>query len=98
MIFSIVEDGPEIDDGETGEIPELGIPYAYLPDPVNFWQVSPIRADGTFGTGASPAKPGDRILLKALMDMIVVGSACPQDQTEGNGYNPTDIKMIVREG
>ena len=72
------------------------IPYEYLPDPINFFQNSPIRADGTVARGRSPAKPGDKIVLRALMDTIAVGSSCPQDQIDSNGFNVTDIKLRVR--
>jgi uncharacterized protein len=73
-----------------------GIPYEYLPDPINFFQNSPILADGRVQRGRSPARPGDKIVLRALMDVIAVGSSCPQDQIESNGFNVTDIMLRVR--
>jgi uncharacterized protein YcgI (DUF1989 family) len=73
------------------------IPYEYLPDPVNFFQNSPILADGTVGRGRSTARAGDKVVLRALMDVIAAGSACPQDQTEANGFNVTDIRLMVRD-
>lgn len=74
------------------------IPYEYLPDPFNFFQPTPVQADGTYGTGTSPAKPGDRIVLRAMMDVIAVGSSCPQDQIALNDFNPSRLKLIVRDG
>jgi len=75
---------------------DLGVPYSYLPHPVNFFQNTPVEADGTLGRKPSPAKPGDKISLKVLMNMIVAGSACPM---EGgiNGDAPTDIRFVVRD-
>jgi uncharacterized protein YcgI (DUF1989 family) len=75
-----------------------GIPYEYLPDPINFFQNSPIGEDGAVRRGRSPAKPGDKIVLRALIGLIAVGSSCPQDQIESNGFNVTDIKLRVRSG
>ncbi len=75
-----------------------GIPYEFLPDPFNFFQPTPVNADGTYGTGTSPAKPGDTSVLRALMDVIAVGSACPQDQTPLNDFKPSQIKFVVRSG
>jgi uncharacterized protein YcgI (DUF1989 family) len=73
------------------------IPYAYLPESINFWQNTPVKEDGTIGRGKSTAKPGDKIVLRALMDIIAVGTSCSQDQNDVNAYNPTDIKFVVRD-
>lgn len=74
------------------------IPYEYLPDPFNFFQPTPIRPDGTYGTGTSPAKPGDKVVLRALMDVIAVGSSCPQDQIPLNDFKPSELRLVVRNG
>ena len=74
------------------------IPYEYLPDPFNFFQPTPVKVDGTYGTGTSPAKPGERLVLRALMDVIAVGSSCPQDQIPLNDFNPSRLKLVVRDG
>lgn len=77
---------------------DFGISYEYLPDPINLFQNSPIQADGRVGRGVSPAKAGDKVALRALMDLICVGSACPQDQDDVNGDRLTDIELRVRGG
>ena len=74
------------------------IPYEYLPDPFNFFQPTPVKVDGTYGTGTSPAKPGERLVLRALMDVIAVGSSCPQDQIPLNDFNPSRLKLVVCDG
>lgn len=76
---------------------DYNIPYEYLPDPVNLFQPTPVNADGTVGGGMSPAKPGDKVVLRALMDVLAVGSACPQDQTPLNNYKPTNIRFTVKD-
>jgi len=75
---------------------DLGIPYEYLPDPINFFQNTPIRDNGSIERGTSLARPGDKIVLRALMNLIVVGSACPHDIYPTNGERITDIKLVVR--
>lgn len=77
---------------------DFNIPYEYLPDPVNLFQPTPIGEDGLIRGGMSPAKPGDKVVLRALMNVIAVGSACPQDQTPLNNYKPSDILFVVRNG
>ena len=41
------------------------------------------------------SRPGDYILLKALTDIVCVSSACPDDTTSANGWNPTDIHVRI---
>jgi uncharacterized protein YcgI (DUF1989 family) len=74
------------------------IPYEYLPDPFNFFQPTPILPDGTYGTGTSPAKPGDKVVLRALMDVIAVGSSCPQDLIPLNDFKPSELRFVVGSG
>jgi uncharacterized protein YcgI (DUF1989 family) len=73
------------------------IPYEYLPDPVNLFQNTPILADGRYNRGVSPSRAGDKVVLRALMDVIAVGSACPYDLTDSNGDRITDIKFIIHD-
>jgi uncharacterized protein len=73
------------------------IPYEYLPDPVNLFQNTPILADGRYRRGVSPSRAGDKVVLRALIDVIAVGSACPQDRTGGNGDRITDIKFVIHD-
>ena len=73
------------------------IPYEYLPEPFNFFQSTPIGPDGRFQRSGSPAEPGDKVVLRALMDVIVAVSACPQDLVPTNNYELTDLELIVRD-
>jgi uncharacterized protein YcgI (DUF1989 family) len=80
-------------------VADFAIPYEWLPHPINIFQNTPIRMDGTYGDmRPSPAKAGDKMVLKARMDTIVVGSACPFDLLPLNGDRLTDILFAVRDG
>ena len=78
-------------------IPDLEIPYDYLPDPINFFQNSDPQPDGSFGMKPSIVKVGDKVVLEALADMIAVGSACPMDYYPANGDGLTDLLFVVHE-
>ncbi|NPD17661.1 DUF1989 domain-containing protein [Xinfangfangia sp. D13-10-4-6] len=39
------------------------------------------------------SRPGDYVLLRAMTDLVCVNSACPDDTTAANGWNPTDIHI-----
>ncbi len=76
----------------------FNIPYEYLPDPFNFFQPTPINADGSVGFNVTATvKAGQKVTLRALMDVIAAASACPQDINPLNNYRPTDLKMVVRD-
>lgn len=69
------------------------IDYGYIPDPLNLFQNSPITPDGIFAKSVEPiSKAGDFVVFKALTDLIIGISACPQDMTPLCGYQITDIK------
>lgn len=70
------------------------IPYGYLPEPVNLFQNTPVLADGAIADRTSAARPGDRVVLRALIDVIVAASACPMAGAM-NGTRPTDIRLRV---
>jgi uncharacterized protein len=71
-----------------------GVGILDVPEPFNFFQNSPITVDARTGILDPPSRPGDRITLVALMDLICALSACPQDIIPGNGLAPSD--MVIR--
>jgi uncharacterized protein len=62
---------------------------------INFFMNVPITAEGglTFADGISA--PGKYVELKALMDVIVLISNCPQLNNPCNAYNPTPVEVSV---
>jgi uncharacterized protein YcgI (DUF1989 family) len=77
------------------QIAGKGVSYAYLPEPVNWFQNMPVTPDGTIHRLNSSAAPGDKVVLRALQSVLAVGSACPMIGV--NGDHPTDIRFIVRD-
>jgi len=75
-------------------IADKNIPYAYLPDPVNWFQNTPVMGDGSIERRTSAAVPGDKVVLHALQRVLAVGSACPMIGGS-NGERPTDIRFVV---
>lgn len=75
---------------------DKSIPYAFLPEPFNFFQNTPILGDGGIEQHTSLAQPGDKVVLRAEMDLIAVGSACPMIGGV-NGDRLTDIRFVVRD-
>jgi aminomethyltransferase len=74
--------------------------FGYSPrrfwEPVNFFYNTKIGPDGRI-IEVEPAlsKAGDYVLMRALTDLVVASSACPDDISPTNGGNPTDIMVRV---
>lgn len=89
-----VADHPNCRDAMTAVLTPHKIPEHRIPDPINVFQNSTIGVDGVIDSNESLSRAGDKVSLMALMDTLVVVSACPQDQTPINGWAPTPV--IVR--
>jgi uncharacterized protein YcgI (DUF1989 family) len=66
-----------------------------VPSPLNLFMNVPVAADGRLELAPSAAARGDSVTLEALVDVVVVVSACPQDLVPINGaaLTPTDIAV-----
>ena len=64
---------------------ELGLTPPEVPCPLNMWMNIPVGADHRISFLPTVSKPGDHVLLRAEMDLIMAFSACPMDVTPING-------------
>ncbi|MEO6298328.1 MAG: DUF1989 domain-containing protein, partial [Paracoccaceae bacterium] len=60
---------------------------------VNFFYNTSIDPHGVLTSDEAWSRPGDYVLMRALTDLVCVSSACPDDTSAGNGWNPTDIHI-----
>lgn len=65
---------------------------------INFFFNTDIDAHGVMHVDEPWSRPGDYVLLRALTDIVCVSSACPDDTTAANGWNPTDIHVRTYAG
>lgn len=75
-----------------------GVEEWEIPDTINFFQNAPIHPDRTFGNEIPTSKPGDRVVLRTLMDSIFALSACPQDLNPCNGWHPSPVRIRLFTG
>lgn len=64
---------------------------------VNFFMYVPVLADGHTAITEGGSKAGDYVELVAERDVIAVISNCAQIYNPCNGYNPTPIRITVRQ-
>ena len=75
----------------------LGLTPPECPSPLNLWMNIPVHPDGATEWGVPVSKPGDYVVLRAVMDCVVAMSACPQDilPINGQNLNPTEAHYVV---
>ena len=74
-------------------------PYGVAPrrgwQAVNLWYNTSIGGANAIVLDEPWSRPGDYVLLRALTDLVVASSACPDDVDPTNAWNPTDIQVRV---
>ena len=68
-----------------------------VPDPVDWFQNTPVDGAGQISVRTALTRPGDSVTLRALADMFVVVTACSMDLPDKkiNGDSCTSIGVEV---
>ena len=66
-----------------------------LAQPINLFQHMGYGDDGSLEFRESLAHPGDRIVFRALMDVVGCVSACPMDLNPISGGRITDLEILI---
>ena len=90
-------DDPSCRQNFLGELAKYGMGPRDMVANLNFFMYVPVGKDGAMDMGPSISKPGDYVDLRAEMDVLAVISNCPQTRNPCNGFNPTPVRIIVRE-
>jgi uncharacterized protein YcgI (DUF1989 family) len=88
-------DHPNCKDNLTTALAEFGIPYEPLPDPINLFMNVGILGDGAVEVREPLSEAGDFVVLRALTDLVVAISACPNDRNAQNEHTPTDLLVRI---
>jgi uncharacterized protein YcgI (DUF1989 family) len=77
-----------------------GVALTATPCPLNLWENAAVRPDRTQVIAPPVSAPGDYVVLRAELDLVVVFSACPQDLVPTNGADavPRDAHFAVLPG
>ena len=78
-----------------GAVADRGVDIRRRPEPLNLFQNTPVVGDGRIGLTDPVSWPGERIVLRALVDLFGALSPCPQDIIPGNGLRPTPMRVVV---
>lgn len=65
--------------------------------PVNLFMYTKIHNDGTLSVEPPLSKAGDKIILKAVMDMRLGIAACSVNESNCNGGQCTSVKVMIED-
>lgn len=65
--------------------------------PVNFFMFTSINADGSISVEHPLSKPGDKVILKAQMDVRLGVAACSVSESKCNGGKCSSVKLIIED-
>jgi uncharacterized protein YcgI (DUF1989 family) len=75
---------------------EIGVKPAHVPGPLNLFENVSIGPGRTLAIAPPVSRAGDAVTLRAMIDAIVVFSACPMDMALTNGADrtPKDVRLV----
>jgi uncharacterized protein len=78
---------------------EIGIESRRVPSPWNLFENVAIGQDARLSISPPCSSAGDRVEIYALIDAIVVFSACPMDIAPTNGLDrcPRDVALLLQD-
>ena len=68
------------------------------PASFNLWMNIPVLPSGDLEWRETVSKPGDSVVFRALVDCIMVMSACPQDIIRINAGRPVSAQYVLLDG
>ena len=92
-----VKEGPNCRDNLLRALAKFGLGKKDIVANVNFFMYVPIGAHGEMAIADGVSKPGDYVDLRAEMDVLVAISNCPQIHNPANAYNPTPVRISIRD-
>jgi uncharacterized protein len=79
-----------------GALAAAGLTVPRIPDPVNLFMDARLGEDGQIDVRRSPARPGERWTVRALIDALVAVAATRAGITEASADPPRRLRVIVR--
>ena len=88
-----MHDHPNCRDNYFAAARAAGIEHLVQPDPVNIFQNTPPKPDGSFFVGVTLSRPGDYVTLRAELDCTVILTACSSERILGGKSTPMRLEI-----
>ena len=86
---------PNCRDNFLAAAASAGIVLPVVPDPVNLFQDSGPRPDGTLAIGVAASSPGDTVTLLARRDLVLILTACSVDYPPLNQGRCSPLRIQI---
>jgi uncharacterized protein YcgI (DUF1989 family) len=86
---------PNCRDNFLAATASAGIVLPIVPDPVNLFQDSGPRSDGTLAIGVAASSPGDTVVFLARRDLVVILTACSVDYPPLNEGHCSPLRIEI---
>ena len=80
---------------QLAENERFGIKKRDLAPNINFFMNVPVTEVGGLKFDDGVSSPGKYVEMKALEDVIILISNCPQLNNPCNAYNPTPVRLLI---
>ena len=87
ILLGAGDDHDNCEDNLHAALAALGLKAPKTPSPWNMWMNIPVGADGSVSFEPTVSSPGDHVVLRAEMDLVLAFSCCPQDILPINGVD-----------
>ena len=74
-----------------------GLDLGHVPQPFNVFMRTPPEVDGSISWLLAESKPGDRFEMEAVLDLVVVLSACPTELSGINAGELSDLELEISQ-
>ncbi|HIN42811.1 MAG TPA: DUF1989 domain-containing protein, partial [Gammaproteobacteria bacterium] len=86
---------PNCSDNLSNALKDYGVEARRGWPAINFFYNTGIDDHNALYLDEPWSRPGDYVLLRALDDLVCASTACPDDTSPANGWNPTEIHVRV---
>lgn len=94
IMHNISEEHPSCLDNLTKNLSEYNIEKEDIPTAFNIFMNVEVKQDGKVSVLPPTSRPGDYIVFKALMDLIVCLTACSSEHTNGGSCKPITYEVL----
>jgi uncharacterized protein YcgI (DUF1989 family) len=97
IIYKHEGDHPSCFDNLARHLARFGVAPDAIPTTFNIFMNVELRPSGELHIGPPRSKPGDAILLRAEMDLIVGLTACSAEMSNNYRFKPIEYEILVPE-
>ena len=98
IIYKNTDPHPSCFENLWRNLAEFGVAPDAIPTTFNIFMNVPVQADGRLSVETPTSRPGDHVVFRAEMDLVVGLTACAAEGTNNGRLKPIDYEVLPPEG